>query len=614
MEEWVGGLWDRFIRRAAYRGFPDAVVTLAQMRDITAPYFRAIGGNAALTLKSGTAQNHGGQRRWLEKIAGTGLRSEFAWCDGEALYLPEKIDHFCDPNLNRELYLWLATLAAFSGNEDDGWSRNVIATRAVLAALPGWRRRYQHLVDAHLALRIPAEQLPAAQAQMERCLREQLQNPALDVVLPSASASAKSQLWPVALWLRMDKPAHTGSRHGSAEPSAEDKSDATSKDHSDKRFQTRQVALPEKNNGMLLLFRAESIFSWNEYVRVNRPTEDDDNADDALTRANDMDYLSITRNGKSGKSRVRFDLDLPAADIDDLPLGTGIPVPEWDYRAALLRENFCCIEPLLPRSTPLDALPVALRPTALRLRRQFETLAAQPAWRNKSAEGEELDLDACMRFLADSRAGVVSEPDLWRARVASNRSLACLLLADVSLSTDTWVGERRVIDVIRDSLFLFAESMSATRDAFGLYAFSSVKRHHVRFHLLKDFSEKYDAEVRGRIAALKPGFYTRLGAAIRHSTTILAEQPAEKRLLLVLTDGKPNDVDRYEGRYGIEDTRQAVMAARERGLTVFCVTVDRNAAEYLPYLFGAQGCVVVQNANDLPRLLPRLYVQLTQRS
>ncbi|HEX5276361.1 MAG TPA: VWA domain-containing protein, partial [Fluviicoccus sp.] len=119
--------------------------------------------------------------------------------------------------------------------------------------------------------------------------------------------------------------------------------------------------------------------------------------------------------------------------------------------------------------------------------------------------------------------------------------------------------------------------------------------------------------VRGRIAAIKPGFYTRMGAAIRHSTTILKEQPAERRLLLVLTDGKPNDVDHYEGRYGIEDTRHAVRAAREAGLTVFCVTIDRDAADYLPHLFGGQGFVVVKDANELPRLLPRLYLQMTKR-
>lgn len=614
MEEWVGGVWDRFIRRAAHRGFPEAAVALVDVRDMAAPYFRALGGNAALNVKSGTALEHGGKRRWLEKIAGTGTRSEFAWCDEESLYLPEKIDHFDDRALNQELYLWLTTLAAFSENEGSGWHRNVTATRAVLVALPGWRRRYNALVEAHIALRTPPEKLSGAAASLERCVREQLRKPERELHGGELGQEGVGRdVWPVALWLRMDTPEHQR-RRGTGEEGEEDAGGTTTEEDTNKRFKTREVDAPEKKNGMLMLFRAESIFSWNEYVQVNRPSEEDDDAEDALKRAADMEYLSVTRKGKAGKSRVRFDMDLPAPDVDDFPLGPGIHVPEWDFRKQVLHPDFCCIEPLLPRAEPQAQLPVNLRPAAAQLRRQFEALAVQPAWRNKSQEGEEIDMDACLRFLTDKRAGVVAEPDLWRARVRSNRSLACLLLADVSLSTDTWVGERRVIDVIRDSLYLFSEAMSATRDAFGLYGFSSVRRQHVRFHLLKDFSEKYDAMVRGRIAALKPGFYTRLGAAIRHSTTILREQAAEKRLLLVLTDGKPNDIDHYEGRYGIEDTRKAVLAAREQGLTVFCVTVDKKAADYLPHVFGAQGCVVVGNTNDLPALLPRLYVQLTRRT
>lgn len=615
MEEWVGGIWDRFIRRAAYRGYPQAAVTLESMREIAAPYFRAMGGNAAASVKSGSMQAHGGPRRWLEKIAGTGTHSEFAWCDGEALYLPEKIDHFDDAELNRELYLWLTTLAAFTGDEANGWERNLNATRAVLAALPGWRSRYLALVSAHLELRPSEQSLSGIAARLEGAVRAQLCEPEKYCLPPSIDAAQLSRyLWPVALWLRLDLPEAMATRKsGDANTDEEASGAAQTEDQRQKKFRAKDVDAPEKNNGMLLLFRAESIFSWNEYVRVNRPQEDDDDTENAMLRASDMEYLSVTRSGKAGKSRVRFDLDLPAADVDDTPLGPGIPLPEWNYRTQILQPDFCRLEPLLPKAEPLAQLPAQLRQTAARLRRQFETLAAQPGWRNRCAEGEEIDMDACLRFMTDQRVGAIAEPDLWRSRVAMHRSLACLLLADVSLSTDTWVGERRVIDVIRDSLFLFSEAMSATRDAFGMYGFSSVKRQHVRFHLLKDFSEKYDARVRGRIQALKPGFYTRMGAAIRHSTRVLQDQPAEKRLLLVLTDGKPNDIDHYEGRYGIEDTRHAVLAAREAGMTVFCVTIDKKAAEYLPYVFGTQGCVVVENANDLPRLLPRLYMQLTRR-
>ena len=168
-----------------------------------------------------------------------------------------------------------------------------------------------------------------------------------------------------------------------------------------------------------------------------------------------------------------------------------------------------------------------------------------------------------------------------------------------------------MIDVIRDSLFLFAESLGATGDRFGMLGFSSRRRDPVRVHTLKGFEEDYGAAVRGRIDAIRPGYYTRMGAAIRYATDLLANQPAGRRLLLLLSDGKPNDLDRYEGRYGIEDTRHAVQQARHLGLTPFCVTIDERGNDYLPHLFGSGGYVVIRRPSELPRRLPLLYARLT---
>jgi nitric oxide reductase NorD protein len=189
------------------------------------------------------------------------------------------------------------------------------------------------------------------------------------------------------------------------------------------------------------------------------------------------------------------------------------------------------------------------------------------------------------------------------------------VLADLSLSTDAWVSnEHRVIDVIRDSLMLFGEALSATGDAYAFYGFSSLKRSLVRFHEIKSFDTKLDSAVRGRIAAIKPGYYTRMGAAIRQATHLLERQPNNMRLLLILSDGKPHDMDLYEGRYGIEDTRHALADARRAGLKPFCVTVDREGAAYLPHMFGVNGYTVMRRPEDLPARLPQLYAQLTGHS
>ena len=132
----------------------------------------------------------------------------------------------------------------------------------------------------------------------------------------------------------------------------------------------------------------------------------------------------------------------------------------------------------------------------------------------------------------------------------------------------------------------------------------------MRVQTVKGFDEALNDPVRRRIAALRPGYYTRIGTAIRHTTECLRHRPNRNRLMLVLTDGKPNDVDHYEGRYGVEDTRRAIREARRQGMTVYGITIDRKAEDYIPYLFGRHGYTMVPDPADLPRALPRIYRQL----
>jgi nitric oxide reductase NorD protein len=260
------------------------------------------------------------------------------------------------------------------------------------------------------------------------------------------------------------------------------------------------------------------------------------------------------------------------------------------------------------------ALPPRLRQQAARIRRQFSCLAPARGWLKEQPDGSEIDLDAWVRGHAGRHVGRhPAQSASYLALQRKERDLACLVLADLSLSTDAWVNdEHRIIDVIRDSLMLFGEALASTGDRFAMYGFSSLKRSLIRFHELKPFDAAFDERVRGRIAALKPGYYTRLGAALRRATQLLGEQPAMLRPLLILSDGKPHDIDHYEGRYGIEDTRMAVIEARKNGLTPFCITVDRDSEDYLPHMFGPAGYAVVRQPEELALRLPQLYAQLTR--
>jgi nitric oxide reductase NorD protein len=258
-------------------------------------------------------------------------------------------------------------------------------------------------------------------------------------------------------------------------------------------------------------------------------------------------------------------------------------------------------------------LPERLRPQAHKVRRQFEALRPQRHWVSRQNDGSELDLENYINFLTDRKHGLVNnDTPVYRDCRNLSRDLSCLLLADLSLSTDAHINNNaRVIDVIRDSLYLFSEALTATGDRFALHGFSSRNRNHIRFYNIKGFDETYNSDIRGHIDAIRPGYYTRMGAAIRHATQLLAKEASSQKLLLILTDGKPNDLDKYEGRYGVEDTRMAVLEAEKMGLRPFCITIDEQAEDYLPYIFGSRSYVLIHNAEELPRKLPLLYLRLT---
>jgi len=610
MEEFVGGLWDKLITRTAYRGFPQARVELKDIEKLAPVFFRALGGDAGLNVRAGTATTHGARRSWMERIAGIGERVELAWTDDATLHLPASIDLYPERALNRELYLWLLALAAHDVAPEAAWIvRNQEAARATLEALPGMAARYRKLVEAELLRRGDASRLPAAENQAEQAIRNALREPgSINDFVPGERPP-----FPVPLWLHPEPPLPAGEqrRPAKGEPQ-QPEGGKVNKDAEARKRSAENVDMPKADNPFVLLFRAESLFTWAEYVKVNRSLDEDDN-DDAVKAANDLDVLSVANDGKTTASRIRFDLDLPAEADDDLVLADGILLPEWHYRKQQMQPAHCRLQMLLARDAQPCELPVELRPAARRLRSQFQALSSQRARLRAQANGTDLDLDACVRHAAEKASGLpTAEPGLYIDSRRQQRDLSCLLLADLSLSTDAWVSNSaRVIDVIRNSMMLFGEALGATGDRFALYGFSSVRRENVRYHLIKGFDERYDAAIRGRVAALKPGFYTRMGAAIRHSAAILSKQKTARRLLLILTDGKPNDLDKYEGRYGIEDTRVAVQEARRLGLTPFCVTIDEKAGEYLPHLFGANGYVVVRDAETLPKVLPNLYVQLT---
>jgi nitric oxide reductase NorD protein len=469
MEEFVGKIWDSFITNSANKHYPEAVVHLDEIRRTAGIFFRALGGEGGLRIENATDSEIHARRSILQRIAGTGKKTQYAWRDEETLRLPDSIALFPDRELNRDLYLWLTALsaipAAITGESSDWISRNQKRTRETLRIWPGLHSRYQKLLQAHLKQRPDPDKLPAKEASQEISIRQALTDSEIGITLEYA----KHPPQPVTLWLHPSPPNQEASR--GTQPNDPDQAE-TSDDDQDKQEQKKQqkrkqgnrTETPDGKDG-LMSFRLETLWSWAEYTKVDRTSVDDDD-DNAMQTAEDMDNITLAQDSETTAGKIKLDLDLPSEEYDDIVLAEGIAIDEWDYKKQLMQKDHCRLQVMTSRHAEAMELPARLRPQAHKIRRQFESLRPQRHWVSRQNEGSELDLENYINFLTDRKQGHVnSDTPVYRDVRNLNRDLSCLLLADLSLSTDAHINNNaRVIDVIRDSLYLFSEALTATGD------------------------------------------------------------------------------------------------------------------------------------------------------
>lgn len=353
---------------------------------------------------------------------------------------------------------------------------------------------------------------------------------------------------------------------------------------------------------------------------LQRPTDREEEAD-AGELADSLSELPEARLVTSPGSPREFlaSDDPPPAGISESFRRNGstrFTYPEWDYRCCGYRESATSIRELEPSlGSPEWAASVLRRRAAMlhEVRRRFERLRPKHRRFGRQTDGPEIDLSVYVETHADRKAGCPADDRLYLAIRPARRDIAISLLVDVSGSTDGWVTEDlRVIDVEKEALLVVCAALDALGDPYSILAFSGEGPESVTLLPLKRFEDTSGALVHRRIAALEPERFTRMGAAIRHATASLMNRPAEHRLLLLLSDGKPNDMDLYEGRYGIEDSRQAVAEARLQRIHPFCVTVDRHAPSYMPRIFGTRGYAALHRSEHLPSVLVEVLRRLVK--
>ena len=291
---------------------------------------------------------------------------------------------------------------------------------------------------------------------------------------------------------------------------------------------------------------------------------------------------------------------------------------EWDYRIECEREAWAT---LTEHGGP-PALPTAPGATQYRLSRRERLLHAAPARQldpavrlRRQHEGDDLDLNAAIEGRISQRARIAPDPRIFRRAGRRRRHLAILLLLDLSESTNDRIGGEftTVLDLEKRAAALVAESVDAAHDRVALHGFASDGRHDIRYTEIKDFGEPFGEVQRRRLDQQRGALSTRIGVALRHAGNRLAGEPAEKKILLVVTDGEPSDVDVYDPRYLVEDARHAVAGLARRGIDTFCLTLDKQADAYVRTIFGASGYLIVDDPAVLPMQLASVLARVTAR-
>ena len=282
---------------------------------------------------------------------------------------------------------------------------------------------------------------------------------------------------------------------------------------------------------------------------------------------------------------------------------------EWNFKRQHYHKNWCVLRELEIEPVYDDFVENTInkhKGLLKTLRHTFEILRGEDKLLKKQVYGDDIDIDALVEAYADVKSGMEMTDRLFTKMHKEERNVAVMFMVDMSGSTKGWIN-----DAERESLILLSEVIQILGDRFAIYGFSGVTRTRCELYKIKAFDEEYNDEIKGRISNIQPKDYTRMGVFIRHMTRIFNGVEASTKLLITISDGKPDDYDTYRGEYGVEDTRQALYEAHRDGIHSYCITIDEKARDYLPHMYGAANYSVIDKVEQLPLKVSDIYRRLT---
>jgi nitric oxide reductase NorD protein len=542
----------------------------------------------ALTVLAGTLA--GGPVRLVAARAEGGVR------EGDLL-LPATIDIGGDAALNRQVLLVRiavgATLHRLAIPGDA-----LVAARAATVLLDGELPAFGELFRAVVG------RLPLAEDAWGRECRD-----ALDLDRPFVRGEANGPL-PI-VWGALFDGTRGAPGAGAGELARPGGTDRKARNVD----QVEHVAVDEERaREKVLQHTFEKVETLDEHRGQVQKLDGTDELDEQLEALDELDLQQVIRGGERAESLYRAETGLDASipDVnDELPGETAIPYDEW--AGDRYRRGWCSVYPS-PMGAGEPAWGAGVLATHRRqideLHRRLQVHRTRRTPERRQRDGEELDLDAVVDAVAERLAGRGGSDRLYLRRRRNARSFATTVLLDVSLSTDAWVGNRRVLDVARESILVLGEVAERLGDPLQVLAFASHTRNRCRVWSVREWGEPWSVG-RARLGALRPQGYTRIGPAIRHATAELVKVPADRHLLLLVSDGKPTDYDRYEGKYGVADVRHALREGEAKGVVTHALAIDAFARDHLPAMLGPGAWHILPDPARLPEVLTTVYGRLT---
>lgn len=303
-----------------------------------------------------------------------------------------------------------------------------------------------------------------------------------------------------------------------------------------------------------------------------------------------------------------------SAEIDNT--GYHIKYDEWDFTKRTYKDKFCKVYPksLLKSDVPYYKKTILQNnSTLIGLRKMLTTVNNKYQQQRRQTQGNEFDLDAITDLYVDVHTGHTPSEKIYLSSRKKEKDLSILLLLDISLSSDGYAAGNRVIDVEKQVSILFGEILNEFNIDFSIDCFYSKTRNHSSYITIKDFDDDWN-RAKFKVGAVEPSGYTRIGAALRHSGAMLDKRDTKNKWVILLSDGKPNDYDKYEGKYGINDVKQALRELNERQINSYALAIEAQAKYYLPQMFGQNHYQILTTPVELLQSLVKLYEKIKHQS